>query len=255
MAMLSNDTCEKLKGMGLEAFLKGLQEQKVVSAYESMSFEERFSLLIDFVYQEKQGAKLKRLINQAKFRFKDADGNSIIYENRQLDRDKILSLLSCQFLDTFTNVIITGFTGSGKTFLGCAVGKAACRHGKRVLYIRLADLLEKMAIASEVTGGRTRLLNRLNKQHLLIIDEWASRTVRPDEAHFLFDLVEQRYGNSSILLCTQHPLREWHTLLGGNANADSIMDRLVQNAIQVYTGETNMRQILSPHPLCPEDTL
>ena len=149
---------------------------------------------------------------------------------------------------------ITGFTGSGKTFLACAIGKAACRHGKRVLYIRLAELLEKMAVAGETVRGRARLLNRLSKYHLLIIDEWASRTVRPDEAHFLFDLVEQRYGNSSTLLCTQHPRREWHALLGGDATVDSIMDRLVQNAIQVYTGETNMRKLLSPHPLRPEDT-
>lgn len=161
--------------------------------------------------------------------------------------------MPCQFLDTFTNVIITGFTGSEKTFLAYAIGKAACRHGKRVLHIRLAELLEKMAVAGEAIGGRTRLLNRLRKYNLLIIDEWASRTVRPDEAHFLFDLVEQRYGNSSMLLCTQHPLREWRSLLGGNAAADSIMDPLVQNAIHVYTGETNMRQLLSPHPLRPKD--
>ena len=251
--MLSNDTCEKLKGMGLEAFLKGMKEQQMVNTYGDMPFEERLSLLIDFVYQDKQSTKLKRLINQAKFRFKDADANSIIYESRQLDRPQILSVLSCQFLETFTNVIITGFTGSGKTYLACAMGKAVCRHGKRVIYIRLAELLEKMAIAGESVGGRTRLLKRLGKYHLLIIDEWASRTVNPDEAHFLFDLVEVRYGNSSMLLCTQHPMREWHALLGGDATADSIMDRLVQNAIQVYTGETNMRQLLSPHPLRPED--
>ena len=252
--MLSNDTCEKLKGMGLEAFLKGLNEQQMVRAtYEGMSFEERLSMLIDYVYQDKLATKLKRLISQAKFRFKEADGNSIIYEQRQLDQKKILNLLSCQFLETFTNVIITGFTGSGKTFLGCAIGKSVCRHGKRVLYIRLAELLEKMVLAGEQVGGRARLLNRLSKYPLLIIDEWAARTIRSDEAHFLFDLVERRYGNSSMLLCTQHPMREWHALLGGDATADSIMDRLVQNAIQVYTGETNMRQLLSPHPLRPED--
>ena len=252
--MLSNDTCEKLKGMGLEAFLKGLIEQQMVrSTYEGMSFEERFSLLIDYVYQDKLATKLKRLISQAKFRFKEADGNSIIYERRQLDQKKILNLLSCQFLETFTNVIITGFTGSGKTFLGCAIGKAVCRHGKCVLYIRLSDLLEKMALSGEQVGGRARLLNRLSKYPLLIIDEWAARTIRSDEAHFLFDLVERRYANSSMLLCTQHPIQEWHALLGGDATADSIMDRLVQNAIQVYTGETNMRQLLSPHPLRPED--
>ena len=131
-------------------------------------------------------------------------------------------------------------------------GNAVCRHGKRV-YIHLAELLEKMVLAGEQVGGRARLLNRLSKYPLLIIDEWAARTIRSDEAHFLFDLVERRYGNSSMLLCTQHPMREWHALLGGDATADSIMDRLVQNAIHVNTGETNMRQLLSPHPLRPED--
>ena len=128
------------------------------------------------------------------------------------------------------NILISSPTGSGKTYLSCVIGKAVCRHGKSVLYIRLADLLEKMAIAGETIGGKLKLLNRLSKYNLLIVDEWASRIVRPDEAHFLFDLVEQRYGNSSTLLCTQHPIKEWHNLLGGDANADSIMDRLVQNA-------------------------
>ena len=251
--MLSNDTCEKLKGMGLEAFLKGVREQEMVKTYEEMKFEERLSLLIDFVYQDKLATKIRRLINQAKFRFKDADGSSIHYtNNRQLNKEQILELLTCQFLETYTNIIITGFTGSGKTFLGCAIGKAVCRHGKSVLYIRLAELLERMAIAGETIGGRQRLLKRLSKYHLLILDEWASRIVRPEEAHFIFDLVEQRYGNNSMLLCTQHPIKEWHTLLGGDATADSIMDRLVQNAIHVYTGDTNMRKILSPHPLHPE---
>ncbi len=137
--MLSNDTCEKLKGMGLEAFLKGLNEQQMLrDNYESMSFEERLSMLIDYVYQDKLATKLKRLISQAKFRFKEADGNSIIYEQRQLDQKKILNLLSCQFLETFTNVIITGFTGSGKTFLGVpsasrsvATAKVSCTSAWR----------------------------------------------------------------------------------------------------------------------------
>ena len=97
--MLSNDTFEKLKVMGLEAFLKGLVEQQLIRTYEDMPFEERFSLIIDFVYQDKLATKLKRLISQAKFRFKEADGNSIIYENRQLDKAQILGLLPCQFLD------------------------------------------------------------------------------------------------------------------------------------------------------------
>ena len=95
--MLSNDTCEKLKGMGLEAFLKGLVEQQLIRTYEDMPFEERFSLLIDFVYQDKLATKLKRLISQAKFRFKEADGNSIIYENRQPTRRRFSGCCPASF--------------------------------------------------------------------------------------------------------------------------------------------------------------
>lgn len=250
--MLSNDTCEKLKGLGLESFLKGIEEQRQVSSYDEMAFEERFSMLIDFVYKDRMNLKLKRLINQAKFRFKEADGNSIIYENRSLDRGQVLNLLTCQFLETYTNIILVGFTGSGKTYLACAIGKAACRHGYRVYYIRLGVLFEQMAAAMETSTGLGRLLSRLSKYDLLIIDEWASLSLNPEQAHFIFELVERRYGLHSTLLCTQHPVKEWHTSFGGNATAESILDRIIQNSITVFTGETNMRQLLSPHPPRPE---
>ena len=249
--MLSNDTCEKLKGMGLESFLKAFAEQQF-SAYEDMTFEERFAMLIDYVYKDRMNARLRRLINQAKFRFKDADGNSIIYENRSLDRKQVLELLTCQFMETFTNVILVGFTGSGKTYLACAIGKAACRHGCRVYYVRLGVLFEQMEAAGETTNGLSRLLNRLSKYDLLIIDEWASLSLTPAQAHFVFELVERRYGLHSTLFCTQHPPGEWHATFGGDATAESILDRIIQNSITVYTGATNMRPMLSPHPPRPE---
>lgn len=250
--MLSNDTCEKLKGMGLEEFLKGLEEQRLVSSYEDMPFEERFSMLIDYVHKAKTAKKLRNLINKAKFRFKEADGNSIIYENRTIEKPQILQLLTCQFLDTSTNIIFIGVTGSGKTFLACAIGKATCRHGKTVFYVRLSVLFETMARADGTIGGRTRLLNRLSGYDLLIIDEWASHPLAADEAQFVFELIERRYGSKSTIFCSQHPVKEWHAYLGGDAMAESILDRIVQNSIRVHTGNTNMRQRLSPHPLLPE---
>jgi len=251
--MLSNDTCEKLKGMGLEEFLKGLEEQRIVGTYEDMPFEERFSMLIDYVHKAKTAKKLRALINRARFRFKEADANSIIYENRTIDKQQMLQLLTCQFIDTATNLIFVGVTGSGKTFLACAIGKAACRHGLAVFYVRLSVLFEMMATADGTIGGRHRLLNRLSKYDLLIIDEWASHVLQADEPQFMFELIERRYGSKSTIICSQHPVNEWHAYLGGDATAESILDRIVQNSIRVHTGSTNMRQRLSPHPLMPEE--
>ena len=102
------------------------------------------------------------------------------------------------------------------------------------------------------TNGLTRLLNRLSKYDLLIIDEWASLSLTPAQAHFVFELVERRYGLHSTLFCTQHPSSEWHASFGGDATAEPILDRIIQNSITVYTGETNMRRLLSPHPPRPE---
>jgi len=250
--MLSNDTCEKLKGLGLESFLKGIKEQSIVSTYDELSFYKRFEMLIDYVYKDKMAQKITRLISQAKFRFKDADANSIIYTNRSINKEEILNLLTCQFMETSTNLNLVGFTGSGKTYLACAIGKAACRHGFRVYYIRIGTLLEKLEKAAE-TKGVSNLAKRLIKYDLLIIDEWSSIELDKSQAHFIFELIEGRYGLHSTIFCTQHTAAEWHITLGGDATAESILDRIIQNCITVYTGDTNMRRILSPNPPRPEN--
>jgi len=253
--MLNDETRRKVRELGWEELIEGVQAQAKLPECLTLSFEERLSMLIDHIYQEKLNHRTKRLISQAKFRFKDADVNSIYYEERGLNKNVLLELATCQFLATATNLVFQGFTGSGKTFLACAIGKAACRHKFRVRYIRIPDMFELLAAAMISSGGYARILRRFARYHLLILDEWLANPFSDDEIRFLFELIERRYGAGSTIFCTQHPIAEWHACLGGDAIADSIMDRIVQNAIQIDTGAKNMRKHLSSHSMLDDKNL
>lgn len=140
--MINNETRRKLEEMNLSEFLQALELQAKEHTYQALSFEERLQLIIDYTYQEKYTNKVKRLNKLAKFRYTQACIEDIYYTDRQLDRNKILTISTCQFMNTNTNIIIDGFTGSGKTFLACAIGKSACKLGYRTRYIRMPDLLQ-----------------------------------------------------------------------------------------------------------------
>ena len=139
--MINNETRRKLEELNLNEFIQALEIQEKQPSCAALSFEERMQLLVDYTYQEKYTNKVKRLNKLAKFRFPQAAVEDIYYTDRKLDREKILNIASCQYMSSNTNIIIEGFTGSGKSYLACALGKSACRQGYRTRYIRLPDLL------------------------------------------------------------------------------------------------------------------
>ena len=241
--MINDETRRKLEEMGLEDMLHALEIQSTQQSYLSLSFEERFQMLVDYTYQEKYTNKVKRLIKLAKFRFPQATIDDIYYTERNLDRNKVLNVASCQFLNTCTNIIIDGFTGSGKSYLSCAVGKAACQQGYRTRYIRMPDLMQMHDEAATTVTGVSKLLKKFENYTLLIIDEWLVDDLSRQQEHFLSELIERRYTDTSTVLCTQYRIEDWHNRLGGGIHADAIIDRLVNNSIHIYSGDLNMRQI------------
>ena len=241
--MINDETRRKLEEMGLGDMLHALEIQATQQSYLSLSFEERFQLLVDYTYQEKYTNKVKRLIKLAKFRFPQATIDDIYYTERKLDRNKVLNVASCQFLSNCTNIIIDGFTGSGKSYLSCAIGKAACQQGYRTRYIRMPDLMQMHDEATTTVTGVSKLLKKFENYTLLIIDEWLVDDLSRQQEHFLFELIERRYTDTSTVLCTQYRIEDWHNRLGGGIHADAIIDRLVNNSIHIYSGDLNMRQI------------
>ena len=159
------------------------------------------------------------------------------------DREKMLRLATCQFMETHRNVIFQGFTGSGKSWLACCIAKEACKRKYRTRYIRMPDLLTLYEEASVSKTGVSKLLTKWSNYDLLILDEFLLNDLTQPEQLFLFELIERRYDKASTMFCTQYRMEDWHTRLGGGVHADAILDRIVHNVEVVYAGRLNMRDV------------
>lgn len=243
--MINDETRRKLRELNLSETIDFIDDMDRDVSYISLSFDERIQRLVDYLYQEKFNGKVQRLIRLSKFRIARADIHDFLYLDRGIDRQVIQELATCQFLENYSNIVCQGFTGSGKTFLACAIGRQACRRGVRTRYVRIPDLLVERDEASIMPKGLTKLLRKYAKYELLILDEWLLDTMAEDEQHFLFELMERRYDKASTIFCTQYRKTDWHSRLGGGVHADAIMDRIVHNAVWIDSGTKNMRELES----------
>ena len=241
--MMREDTKQKLYDLNLAELVSAIEEQEKNPQYEGMTFTERLDLAVDAAYQSKYSSQVKRLLSQAKLRFPDADAVNIYYTDRELDREKMLRLATCQFMETHRNVIFQGFTGSGKSWLACCIAKEACKRKYRTRYIRMPDLLTLYEEASVSKTGVSKLLTKWSNYDLLILDEFLLNDLTQPEQLFLFELIERRYDKASTMFCTQYRMEDWHTRLGGGVHADAILDRIVHNVEVVYAGRLNMRDV------------
>jgi DNA replication protein DnaC len=240
--MINEETRRKLHEMSLDEMVAALEIQSQQQSCLTLTFEERFQLLVDYAYQEKYTNKVKRLIKMARLRFPQATVDDIYYTERGLDRQAMLGIASCQFMKNLTNLIFHGFTGSGKSYLACAIGREACKQAYRTCYIRMPDLLQLHSEASITPSGPAKLLKKYAGYALLILDEWLIDDLMPQQEHFLFELIKRRYIEGSTVFCTQYRTEDWHARLGGGIHADAIIDRIIHNSIKVYAGDVNMRE-------------
>ncbi|MFA7171510.1 MAG: ATP-binding protein [Candidatus Paceibacterota bacterium] len=243
--MINDETRRKLREMAMEEMITALDLQNNDCVYANLPFDERIKMLVDYVYQEKYNGKVKRLLKQARFRIQNAEIHDIYYPERGLDRDLLLELSTCQFVHNHSNIIFQGFTGSGKSYLACSIGRQACKQSIRTRYIRTPELLMERDEAAEKKMGIGKLLAKYSNYKLLLLDEWLLNDYSNEELHFLFELIERRYDTASTILCTQYKVEDWHGRLGGGVLADSIMDRIIYKSFQFYSGDINMREFLA----------
>lgn len=201
MSLLNEETRRKLRELNLSEMIDAIDIQSQDVGYSTLSFDDRMKLAVDYVYQKKYNTKVQRLIKMAKFRLTNAAFNDIYYIDRGLDRQKLMVLSNCQFIDTSTSVIFHGFSGSGKSYLACALGRQACLQGIRTRYIRTTDLFMLRDEAALTQQGISKLLKKFSSYKLLILDEWLLDDLSDEEQHFLLELIERRHDCSSTIFC------------------------------------------------------
>jgi DNA replication protein DnaC len=242
--MMAQDTISKLNQMKLFGMVKGFESQMSSASAMHLSFEERFGLLVDQETTYRDNRRLMSLLRNAKLR-ETACVEDIDYRaGRGLERSEIASLALCNWIEHGNNLIITGPTGSGKTWLGCALGNQACRQGLTVMFQRLPLLLEDLAV-SHGDGSFRKRLTQLAKVDLLILDDFGMATLNAVGRNDLLEVIEQRSGSRSTLLTSQLPVNRWHDYLsGGNPTvADAILDRLVSGSNRIELKGESMRKM------------
>lgn len=244
--MIDTETKRKLRSLGMSEMVDMIELIAKDPSYANLTFDERMKVIVDHTAQEKENASVKRLLSRAHLRIKHADISNIIYDGRPLSREAVNNLGTCQFVDMSTDVIIEGFTGTGKSHLACAIGKQACKHGFSTLYLRMPHLL--MSRDEGLASGSTelKLLKKYVRYKVLAIDEWLIDPLSADQMRFMLELIDRRHDSGSTIFCSQYKVEDWHGRMGGGVHADAIMDRIVHNAVTVCTGDVNMRKMTSP---------
>ncbi|MEG0791845.1 MAG: ATP-binding protein [Gordonibacter sp.] len=240
--MLDPETKRKIRELGVPGMLDVTEMLCDDPSYAGLSFEEKARVAVDYMYQEAANNKVARLIRNAKLRFPQADITNIDYDGRPIKRELINDLGTTHFVASSTDIILEGFTGTGKSHLACAIAKQACKNCVRTLYIRMPDLLGYRAEKMNAGWTEKRILNKYAGYKVLVIDEFLIDKPTTDQMHFLLELTELRYDKSSTIFCTQYPNDEWHRRMGGGAHAESVIDRIVHNAVTIEMGDVNMRE-------------
>jgi DNA replication protein DnaC len=233
-------TIDKLSSLKLSGFLAALREQKDSSQYERLSFDERLAFLVDKEFARREERRVSKALKDAQLKqsgtIEDVDFDSL----RGLNRAQILELSQCGWIQKNHNLIITGPTGAGKSFLACAMANQACRHQIRALYIKSSDLVLELLLA-KADGSSHKLADRLNRFKLLVIDEWLRDSLSQEQAREVLDLLDDRYRACSTVFVSQLPVPDWHKNIQDPTLADAILDRIVHDSHRVViknTGES-----------------
>lgn len=234
-----NQQLTQLKLSGIKMALERQSQQP--SLYGEQSFEERLSLLLAQEIDGRAQRRIERLTRQAKFRL-SAQLSQIDYRHpRGLSQDKVRSLAQGEWLNHHQNLLITGATGCGKTYLSCALGHHYCQMNRSVHYFRLKELLEKLYLA-QADGSYRKLVNQLKSCDLLILDDWGLEPLNAQQRSDLLEIIDARYDVHSTLITSQLPVEHWYEMIGESTHADAILDRLVHGSIKLELAGESMRK-------------
>jgi DNA replication protein DnaC len=242
--MLNHPTLDRLRDMRLTGMVRAYEEQLSMADVEALSFEERLGLLVDREATYRSNQAIKGRLQRAKLRLAATVEDIDFRLPRGLDKAQFLSLADCTYLRNHENVLITGLTGTGKSYLECALADRACREGFSSRYLRVPRLFEELAVA-RCEGRYPRALQALAKIDLLALDDWGLTPLTDEHRRDLLEILEDRYNLRSTVVASQLDSDLWHDYIGDPTLADAILDRLVHNAHRIKLKGESIRKLKS----------
>lgn len=243
VSMLNNPTVEKLRDLKLKVMAQMMSE--LDPALRELSFEERLGIMVEKEWLAKKNARIKRLLNSASLGLNACLEDIDYLADRTIDKKTIQTLSTCSFIEQQLNIVISGKTGSGKSFIACALGNSACRHGYTVKYFRIPELLLEIQDAKN-ENRYAKFMAQLHNIKLLILDDIGLKSYNLEESRDILEIAESRYNKCSTVLSGQIAHTEWYDLFPDPTIADAIMDRVIHNSyILALDSKKSMREVMA----------
>lgn len=238
---MNEETLQKMRQLKFFGMVRAFRTSLENGSNEKMTSDELVAFLVESEWDDRNNRRIERIIRNARFRYKASIDQMYFDKNRNIEKNQILRYAECTFIEKAENLLITGSTGIGKSYVASAIGNQACTLGYKVFYTNVTKLFAKLKMG-KVDGSHIKEIARIEKQDLLILDDFGIQPLDAQSRSSLMEIIEDRHGKRSTIVTSQVPINQWHEVIGEHTVADAILDRIVHNAHKIDLKGESLRK-------------